>query len=128
MSPGGYFACRAAAYVPRLGGIPAPASGDTVPDVEAITTEEVERIRDSFIAAAKSAQLAGFDGFSVHGAFGWILSEFMSPHLNNRTDKYGGSLENRARFTIEVIEGIRRACFLKAALRSLVLKYPVMTC
>lgn len=95
---------------PRLGGIPAPASGDTVPGIHAITTEEVERIRDSFITAAKRAQLAGFDGVAVHGAFGWILSEFMSPYLNGRLDKYGGSLENRARLTLEVIEGIRRAC------------------
>jgi len=95
---------------PLLGGIPAPASSDTVAGVRAITTEEVERIRDSFITAAKRAQLAGFDGVAVHGAFGWILSEFMSPYLNDRTDKYGGSLENRARLTIEVIEGIRKAC------------------
>jgi len=95
---------------PMLGGIPAPASGRTVPGVEALTTEEVERIRDSFIVAARRAQLAGFDGVAVHGAFGWILSEFLSPHLNDRRDKYGGSLENRARLTLEVIEGIRLAC------------------
>lgn len=95
---------------PSVGGIPAPASDKTLPGIRAITTEEVERIRDSFIAAAKRAQLAGFDGISVHGAFGWILSEFMSPNLNDRKDKYGGSLENRARFTIEVIKGIRLAC------------------
>lgn len=95
---------------PEIGGIPSPASGNTLPNIKAITTEEVERIRDSFIAAAKRAQMAGFDGISVHGAFGWILSEFMSPNLNDRKDKYGGSLENRARFTIEVIEGIRLAC------------------
>jgi 2,4-dienoyl-CoA reductase-like NADH-dependent reductase (Old Yellow Enzyme family) len=96
--------------VPSLGGIPAPASDKTLKNVNAITTGEVERIRDSFIDAAKRAQLAGFDGVSVHGAFGWILSEFLSPNLNDRTDKYGGSLENRARFTIEIIEGIRKAC------------------
>jgi 2,4-dienoyl-CoA reductase-like NADH-dependent reductase (Old Yellow Enzyme family) len=95
---------------PSVGGIPAPASDKTVPGVKAITTEEVQRIRDSFIAAAKRAQCAGFNGVSVHGAFGWILSEFMSPHLNDRTDQYGGSLEDRTRFTIEVIEGIRKAC------------------
>ena len=95
---------------PLLGGIPSPASSFTVPGVNAISTEEVERIRDSFITAAKRAEQAGFDGVAVHGAFGWILSEFMSPYLNDRTDKYGGSLENRARLTIEVIEGIRKAC------------------
>lgn len=95
---------------PSTGGIPSPASEKTLHGIKAITTEEVERIRESFIAAAKRAQLAGFDGISVHGAFGWILSEFLSPNLNDRKDQYGGSLENRARFTIEVIEGIRKAC------------------
>lgn len=95
---------------PHLGGIPAPASSSTVPGVLAIKTEEVERVRNSFITAARRAQQAGFDGVAVHGAFGWILSEFMSPYLNDRNDKYGGSLENRARLTLEVIEGIRAAC------------------
>ncbi len=95
---------------PLLGGIPAPASSNTITGVSAISTEEVQRIRDSFITAAKRAQLAGFDGVAVHGAFGWILSEFMSPYLNDRKDQYGGNLENRARLTIEVIEGIRKAC------------------
>ncbi|MCS3531645.1 NADH:flavin oxidoreductase [Chryseobacterium sp. JUb7] len=95
---------------PKLGGIPSPASDKTLPNIKAITTEEVQRIRDSFIAGAKRAQRAGFDGISVHGAFGWILSEFLSPNLNDRRDQYGGSLENRAHFTIEVIEGIRKAC------------------
>lgn len=95
---------------PLLGGVIAPASSRTAPGVKALSTEQVERIRDSFIAAALRAERAGFDGVAVHGAFGWILSEFMSPYLNDRLDKYGGSLENRARLTIEVIEGIRRAC------------------
>lgn len=95
---------------PLLGGIPSPASSGTLPGVRALTTEQVERIRDSFIAAARRAESAGFDGVAVHGAFGWILSEFMSPYLNDRSDRYGGSVANRARLTIEVIEGIRKAC------------------
>lgn len=95
---------------PLIGGIPAPASDYTVPGIRALTTEQVERIRDSFIAGAVRAEKAGFDGVAIHGAFGWILSEFMSPLYNDRTDRYGGSLENRARLTIEVIEGIRQAC------------------
>lgn len=95
---------------PLLGGIPSPASSGTLPGVRALTTEQVERVRDSFIAAARRAELAGFDGVAVHGAFGWILSEFMSPFLNDRTDQYGGSVENRSRLTVEVIEGIRRVC------------------
>jgi len=94
---------------PLLGGIPSPASSRTLAGVNALTTGEVERIRDSFIAAARRAEIAGFDGVALHGAFGWILSEFMSPVLNDRTDRYGGSLENRARLTTEVMEGIRHA-------------------
>ncbi|WP_394428715.1 oxidoreductase [Streptomyces sp. SGAir0957] len=95
---------------PELGGVPAPASGATVPGIKALSTEQVEGVRDSFVAAAVRAERAGFDGVSVHGAFGWILSEFLSPMLNDRTDRYGGSTENRARLTLEVIEGIRAAC------------------
>lgn len=94
----------------QFGGVPAPASASTLPGIKALTTEEVERIRDSFVAAARRAELAGFDGVALHGAFGWILSEFMSPLLNDRTDRFGGSVENRARLTVEVIEGIRRVC------------------
>ncbi len=95
---------------PELGGRPSPASARTVPGVDALSTEEVQRIRDSFITAARRAQTAGFDGVALHGAFGWILSEFMSPLLNDRSDQYGGSLENRARLTLEVMEGVRLAC------------------
>jgi 2,4-dienoyl-CoA reductase-like NADH-dependent reductase (Old Yellow Enzyme family) len=95
---------------PVLGGIPSPASRHTLPGVAALTTEDVQRIRDSFIAAARRAERAGFDGVALHGAFGWILSEFMSPILNDRKDQYGGSIENRARLTIEVMEGIRKSC------------------
>ena len=94
---------------PEIGGIPAPASSRTVRNAQGLTTAQVERIRDSFIAAAQRAELAGFNGVALHGAFGWILSEFMSPLLNDRKDKYGGSIENRARLTTEVIEGIRKA-------------------
>lgn len=93
----------------EVGGVPAPASSRTLSGTKALTTEQIERIRDSFIAAARRAELAGFDGVALHGAFGWILSEFMSPLLNDRDDKYGGTVENRARLTIEVIEGIRKA-------------------
>lgn len=85
-----------------LGGRPASAS--------VLRLDEIERIRDSFVDAARRAKMAGFDGVALHGAFGWILSEFMSPTLNTRTDRYGGSVENRARLTIEVIQAIREAC------------------
>jgi len=76
----------------------------------ALTTAEVEKLRDDFIAAAKRAERAGFDGVELHGAHGYILLEFLSPKLNQRTDRYGGSLENRARIIFEIIDGVRKEC------------------
>ena len=93
-----------------LGGVPAPASDGSAPGAPALSAGQVEHIRDSFVHAAERAERAGFDGVAVHGAFGWILSEFLSPLLNRRTDRYGGSLENRSRLIFEVIDGIRAAC------------------
>ncbi|WP_225206332.1 NADH:flavin oxidoreductase [Novosphingobium huizhouense] len=75
-----------------------------------LTTDEVERLRDDFVAAAVRAEKAGFDGVEVHGAHGYILAEFLSPEINLRTDKYGGSPENRARLVLEIIDGIRASC------------------
>ena len=75
-----------------------------------LTQAEVGQLRDDFIHAAIRAQQAGFDGVEVHAAFGWILSQFLSPALNQRHDNYGGSVENRARLIFEIIEGIRLAC------------------
>lgn len=76
----------------------------------ALTTAEVEKLRDDFIAAAKRAETAGFDGVEVHGAHGYILAQFLSAEFNRRDDAYGGSLENRARLIFEIVNGIRAAC------------------
>ncbi|MBV8683002.1 MAG: NADH:flavin oxidoreductase, partial [Caulobacteraceae bacterium] len=64
-------------------------------------------LRDDFIAAALRAEKAGFDGVELHGAHGYILCAFLSPELNQRTDRYGGSPENRARLIFEIIAGVR---------------------
>ncbi|MFT4038735.1 MAG: NADH:flavin oxidoreductase [Thermomicrobiales bacterium] len=93
-----------------LGGVPAPASDDPVRGVSAIPIARIEAIREDFIRAALRVERAGFDGVEVHGAFGYLLSEFLSPTLNRRTDGYGGTIQNRSRLLFEVIEGIRRAC------------------
>lgn len=97
---------------PDLGGIPEGPSDHNAIGIEArgLTVAEVERLRDDFIAAALRAQKAGFDGVEIHGAFGWVLMQFLSPTFNRRTDRYGGGIENRARLLFEVINGIRRAC------------------
>ena len=69
--------------------------------------EKINEIQDSFAACAVRAQTAGFDGVEIHGANGYLLTEFLSPRLNIRKDKYGGPIENRARMTLEIYEKIR---------------------
>jgi 2,4-dienoyl-CoA reductase-like NADH-dependent reductase (Old Yellow Enzyme family) len=75
-----------------------------------LTTAEVEQVVEDFIAAAKRAETAGFDGVELHGAHTYLLCEFLSPTINRRTDRYGGSLENRARIIFEIIAGVRERC------------------
>ena len=70
---------------------------------------EINETLISFKEAAIRAQKAGFDGVQIHAAHGWLLSQFLSPYFNRRTDEYGGSLENRARFVLEVLKSIREA-------------------
>ena len=75
-----------------------------------LSLKEVEQLRDDFIAAAVRSQKAGYDGVEVHGAHGYILTQFLSADINKRTDNYGGSLENRSRLLFEIVDGIRKAC------------------
>ena len=56
------------------------------------------------------AQMAGADGIELHGAHGYLINSFLSPYLNRRDDQYGGGLENRMRFLLEIVAGIRAAC------------------
>ncbi len=85
-------------------------SDDPDTGARALTLKAVEELRDDFITAAKRAEKAGFDGVEVHGAHGYIILQFLSPEINKREDRYGGSLENRARLMFEIIDGIRAAC------------------
>ena len=85
-------------------------SDDRDTGARALTLAEVEGLRDDFIAAAKRAEKAGFDGVEIHGAHGYILLEFLSVGINRRDDRYGGSLENRSRIIFEIIDGIRAQC------------------
>jgi 2,4-dienoyl-CoA reductase-like NADH-dependent reductase (Old Yellow Enzyme family) len=73
----------------------------------AMTLDEVYEARDAFIAAARRAEQAGFDGVELHGAHGYLICQFLSAGINKRTDQYGGSAENRARLLDEVIDGVR---------------------
>jgi len=76
----------------------------------ALTTEEVEAMVKKFVTGAVIAQKAGVDGVEIHAAHGYLVSQFLSPHTNKRTDKYGGSFEGRMRFVTEIIMGIKAYC------------------
>jgi N-ethylmaleimide reductase len=70
----------------------------------AMTENDVKAAIAEFVQAARNAMAAGFDGIELHGANGYLLEQFIRPNSNQRTDKYGGSIENRARFMLEVAE------------------------
>jgi 2,4-dienoyl-CoA reductase-like NADH-dependent reductase (Old Yellow Enzyme family) len=76
----------------------------------ALAPEEVTDIIDRFVFAAKVAQDCGFGGVQVHAAHGYLLSQFLTPLVNQRSDEWGGSLEGRARLLLEIVRAIRRAC------------------
>ncbi|MFI7137382.1 NADH:flavin oxidoreductase/NADH oxidase [Streptomyces massasporeus] len=79
-------------------GHPAPAE---------LTVDQIKDIIGQFTAAARRALAAGFEIAEIHGAHGYLINEFLSPHSNHRTDAYGGSYENRTRFALEVVDAIR---------------------
>ncbi len=86
---------------------PALSSGFNPP--RALTEAEIEAIISRFARAAALAQQAGYTGVQIHGAHGYLVSQFLSPHHNRRDDKWGGSLENRMRFVLEIYAAIRAA-------------------
>lgn len=74
-----------------------------------MTIEDIDRLVGLFIQAALNAQAAGADGVEIHGAHGYLINQFMSTFSNKRTDEYGGTLENRMRFALEVVDAVRAA-------------------
>jgi len=76
----------------------------------ALEIDEIAKIKSAFISGAAFTKLAGADGILLHGAHGYLINSFLSPYLNKRTDGYGGILENRMRFLLEIIRGIREQC------------------
>jgi 2,4-dienoyl-CoA reductase-like NADH-dependent reductase (Old Yellow Enzyme family) len=75
----------------------------------AMNKEDIANLVSAFTRAALRAKQAGFDAIQIHAAHGYLFSQFLSPALNQRSDEYGGSLENRARFLIEAVRSIRKA-------------------
>lgn len=93
-----------------IAGAPECPSDNEEFGAKALTTEQVEALKDDFVAAARRAEQAGFDGVELHGAHGYILCQFLSPEINHRSDQYGGSLENRARILFDLIDRVRAEC------------------
>ena len=78
-------------------------------EVKGLTKEMIDDIVASYKEVAHLAKRAGFEMLMIHGGHGWLINQFLSPYFNKRTDEYGGSLENRCRFAIEVLKAVREA-------------------
>ena len=89
---------------------PVCASDHENPKSRGLSLQEVKQLRDDFIKAAVRSKRWGYNGVEVHGAHGYIITQFLSADINKRTDVYGGSLENRSRLLFEIVEGIRMQC------------------
>jgi 2,4-dienoyl-CoA reductase-like NADH-dependent reductase (Old Yellow Enzyme family) len=94
----------------ELVGQPVCPSDDPETGARGLSTGEVEQLVEDFVAAAARADRAGFDGVELHGAHGYVIAQFLSPEVNRREDRYGGSLENRARIIFEIMDGVRSRC------------------
>ena len=93
---------------PYVSASPIPLPGK--PDIpRALTTEEIKEYVATYVAAAQNAIRAGFDGVEIHGANGYLIDQFLQDVTNQRTDEYGGSIENRARFALEVTDAVVEA-------------------
>ncbi|NFV80585.1 NADH:flavin oxidoreductase/NADH oxidase [Magnetospirillum aberrantis] len=113
----GHAGRKGASDAPWLGGAPTGAWENVAPSAlpfdedwpapKALDEAGLARLRDAFTDAALRALRAGFDAIEVHSAHGYLLHQFLSPLSNTRTDAYGGSLENRMRFPLEVIRAMR---------------------
>ncbi|MEU6403373.1 NADH:flavin oxidoreductase/NADH oxidase [Streptomyces sp. NPDC046985] len=112
---------KAATDQPWQGGAPLGAEGRGWPTLapsavafderhtapEEMTTAQIADVVQQFADAARRALAAGFEVVELHGAHGYLINEFLSPHSNHRTDAYGGSYENRTRFALEVVDAVR---------------------
>lgn len=90
-----------------IGGAPLAPWSDEETGARALSTDAVEQVVEDFILAAVRAENAGFNGVELHCAHGYLLAQFLDADNNRRTDRYGGSLDNRARALFEVIDGVR---------------------
>ena len=93
-----------------IGEAPHCPADDPDTGARALSTGETEQLIDDFVTAAVRCERAGFDGVELHGAHDYMICQYLSPELNQRTDSYGGSLANRARLLMQIVDGIRTKC------------------
>ncbi|BAY80753.1 NADH:flavin oxidoreductase/NADH oxidase [Calothrix parasitica NIES-267] len=92
--------------IPGVGTLHTPTGKVNLETPRALDIDEIPQIVEQFRQAAENAKKAGFDGIELHGAFGYLIDQFIQDGSNQRTDKYGGSIENRARFLLEIVEAV----------------------
>ncbi|MHC1479427.1 alkene reductase [Frateuria aurantia] len=103
VGPTGEAASNVTAFALTAAGQPGPVPVSTP---RALGTEEITRITSDFVAAARRAIDAGFDGVEIHGANGYLFEQFINGALNDRTDRYGGSVANRLRFLLDTLDAV----------------------
>jgi 2,4-dienoyl-CoA reductase-like NADH-dependent reductase (Old Yellow Enzyme family) len=100
--------CGRYAFVPPEKWTPSPIKvGETM--TKEMTREQIDQVVQSYAAAAKRVRKAGFDGVEIHGGMAYLIVQFLSPRTNQRTDLYGGSIENRMRFPLAVFDAVKAA-------------------
>lgn len=106
--PGGVLPVSSSAVPisPALKTMTADGKPSSYETPRALETEEIADVIDGFRQAARNALTAGFDGVEIHGANGYLIEQFLQSHTNLRTDRYGGSIENRARFLMEITQAV----------------------
>jgi 2,4-dienoyl-CoA reductase-like NADH-dependent reductase (Old Yellow Enzyme family) len=95
------------AIFPQLWHVGAVRKQGTKPNGKAMSKEDIDDVIQAFADGAQDAKVLGFDGVEIHGAHGYLLDQFLWEGTNQRDDEYGGSLENRLRFVVEIVKAVR---------------------
>ena len=103
--PGGAAPVAPSAIKPKGQGLTAKGF-EPIPTPRALETEEIPPLTEKYAQAARNAITAGFDGVEIHAANGYLIDQFLQDRTNQRTDRYGGSVENRSRFLMEVVDAV----------------------
>lgn len=109
MQPGGALPVAPSAIAVSGDHMDAEGNAVAFETPRALEIEEIEAIIGDFVQAARNSRRAGFDGVEIHGANGYLLDQFLHDSSNRRTDEYGGSIENRARLLLEVVDAVAAA-------------------